>query len=319
MATSPRIALVTYAPDPEVQPDDLPLADALRRRGAIATAHVWDDPSVDWTEFDALVIRSTWDYFLKPDRFREWLDTREAEGTQVLNPIPAVRWNMDKRYLRDLAQRGIATVPTHWVEPGERAELAVILRDREWDEAVVKPAVSAAAHETWRTRRALASSDDARLHTLGAKGALLVQPFLPEIERDGEWSLLFFAGRYSHSARKRPRAGDFRVQSQHGGAYSAEPAPTIAVDAAQRVIAVALRLLRLAPAALPYARVDGCIVDGAFLLMELEIIEPSLYFGQSPAAAERCAEALLAARSIEVSGPKQQGHARRVQQTGSGA
>lgn len=299
MAEAPRIALVTHAAHPELQPDDRRLADALRHRGAIASPRVWDDPTVDWPAFDAVVIRSTWDYFLKPDRFREWLDEREADGTRMFNPIPVLRWNMDKRYLRDLEERGVPIVPTHWVERGERAALETILTTRGWDEVVVKPAISGAAYETWRTRRALAPDDDARLHALAAKGAMMVQPFLAEIERDGEWSLLFFAGNYSHAARKRPRAGDFRVQEQFGGASTAEAAPTVAARAAQRVIAATLELSGLAPRELPYARVDGCVVDGTFLLMELEIVEPSLFFGQSPAAAERCADAIIDAMALE--------------------
>lgn len=304
MAATPRIAFVTYAAHPELETDDRPLADALLRRGASVTAHVWDDPTVDWTAFDASVIRSTWDYFLKPDRFREWLDAHESDGTRMLNPIPAMRWNMDKRYLRDLEQRGVPIVPTHWVERGERAELGDILRHRGWDDVVVKPAISGAAYETWRTTRELAPDGGARIHALATSGAVLVQPFLPEIERDGEWSLLFFGGDFSHAARKRPRPGDFRVQSQFGGLYSAEHPPKLAIDAAHLVIDAALDLTGLTPRELPYARVDGCIVDGAFLLMELEIIEPSLFFAQSPGAAERCAASILDAMALGVARPR---------------
>ena len=295
----PLIAFATYASDPEIQLDDVPLAEALLRRGAIAVSQVWDDPEADWTAFDAIVLRSTWDYFVKAERFRDWLDAREQEGTRVLNPLSAVRWNMDKRYLRDLEGRGVPIVPTHWVNQGERADLPAILWDNGWDEVVVKPAISGAAHETWRTTRELAADGNARIRALAASGAVLVQPFLPEIERDGEWSLLFFGGRYSHTARKRPRAGDFRVQSQFGGLYSAEQPPKLALAAAQRVIATALELTGLDPLELPYARVDGCIVDGRFLLMELEIIEPSLFFAQSPVAAARCAASILDALELE--------------------
>lgn len=296
---SRSIAFATYAAHPAIQADDQPLADALLRRGAIAVAQVWDDPEVNWTAFDAIVLRSTWDYFVKAERFRDWLEAREYEGTRILNPVSAVRWNIDKRYLRDLEERGVAIVPTHWVSHGERADLPTILWDRGWNEVVVKPAISGAAHETWRTTRERAPDGNVRIHALAASGAVLVQPFLPEIERDGEWSLLFFAGRFSHAARKRPRPGDFRVQSQFGGVYLAEDAPRVAVDAAHQVIAATLELTGLTPRELPYARVDGCIVDGRFLLMELEIIEPSLFFAQSPAAAELCAASILDALALE--------------------
>lgn len=296
---SPCIAFATYAADPHIQADDQALAEALVRRGATAVARVWDDPEIDWKAFDAIVLRSTWDYFVKAERFREWLEAREYDGTRILNPVSAVRWNIDKRYLRDLEGRGVAIVPTHWVNHRERPDLTGILWDRGWDEVVVKPAISAAAHETWRTTRERAPDDNARIRALASSGAVLVQPFLPEIERDGEWSLLFFGGRYSHAERKLPRAGDFRVQSKFGGRYSTEQPPKRAIDAARYVIATALELTGLIPPELPYARVDGCIVDGRFLLMELEIIEPTLFFGRSGVAAARCAAAILDALSLE--------------------
>jgi len=298
-ARSPSIAFATFAGHPEIQADDQPLADALLRREATIRAQVWDDPEVDWTAFDAIVLRSTWDYFVKAERFRDWLEARDCEGTRVFNPVSAVRWNMDKRYLRDLEARGVAIVPTHWVNHGERADLPTILWDNGWDEAVVKPAISAAAHETWCATRERAPDGTARLRALAASGAVLVQPFLREIERDGEWSLLFFGGRYSHAARKRPRAGDFRVQSQFGGIYSAEEPPKVAIDAARWAINTALELTGLTPLELPYARVDGCIVNGRFLLMELEIIEPTLFLAQSPVAAARCAASILDALAVE--------------------
>lgn len=298
-APSRTIAFATYAAHPGMQADDQPLADALQLRGATVVAQVWDDPEVDWTAFDAIVLRSTWDYFVKAERFRDWLEAREYEGTRILNPVNAVRWNIDKRYLRDLEERAVAIVPTHWVNHGERADLPTILWDRGWNEVVVKPAISGAAHETWRATRERAPDANVRIHALAASGAVLVQPFLPEIEREGEWSLLFFAGRFSHAARKRPRRGDFRVQSQFGGIYSAERPPRVAIDAARRVVGATLELTGLAPRELPYARVDGCIVDGRFLLMELEIIEPSLFFAQSPMAAGLCADAIIDAMALE--------------------
>ena len=302
VSSARRFALVTYAADPDVQPDDRALVEALHRRGVTSVACVWTDPRVDWTAFDAVVLRSTWDYFLEPDAFGAWLDARDAEGTRVLNPTSVVRWNLDKRYLRDLAARDIAIVPTRWVERGSSVALDALLDERGWDDVVVKPAVSGGAHETWRSTRERAATDTPRLRALASSGTVMVQPFLPEIERDGEWSLLFFAGRYSHAARKRPRAGDFRVQRQFGGVYGAEAAPPVARAAAEQVIAATLEEAGLAPAELPYARVDGCVVDGRFLLMELEVVEPALFFAQAPGAADRCAAALLDAPALAPAG-----------------
>lgn len=154
VSSAHRFALVTYAADPEVQSDDRALVEALHRRGVASVACVWNDPRVDWTAFDAVVLRSTWDYFLEPDAFGAWLDARDAEGTRVLNPTSVVRWNMDKRYLRDLAARDVAIVPTRWVERGSSVALDALLDERGWDEVVVKPSVSGGAHETWRSARA---------------------------------------------------------------------------------------------------------------------------------------------------------------------
>lgn len=298
----PRLAFATYAAVPDLQADDELLAAALRRRGATAEAAVWNDPKTDWRAFDAVVLRSTWDYHLAPSAFRAWLGARDDEGTVVLNPTAVARWNLDKRYLRALAARGVATVPTRWVEPGDvtdlDTELDALLDEAGWDEVVVKPAVSASAHDTWRASRATGAADRPRLRALAATGAVLVQPFLREIERDGEWSLLFFGGRYSHAVRKRPRAGDFRVQPHLGGTHAAEPAPPAARAAAEGAVAAALAATGLVAASLPYARVDGCLVDGGFRLMELELIEPTLFLAQDAAAPDRCAAALLDAMRL---------------------
>lgn len=294
-ARGARLAFATYAARPEGEPDDGYLVDALGRAGVAADSRVWNDPAVDWRAYDAVVLRSTWDYFLQPARFAAWLDARDAEGTRVLNPTRLVRWNMDKRYLRALAGAGVAVVPTHFADPGDPPELAAVMDAQGWTDVVVKPAISGGAHETWRTARARAAEDQPRVAALASHSAVLVQPFLREIEEEGEWSLLFFGGAYSHAARKRPRAGDFRVQQQFGGEYSAGVAPAAAREAAARVLDAARELAGLDAASLPYARVDGCMVEGAFLLMELEVIEPALFFTQDPAAADRCAGALVAA------------------------
>jgi glutathione synthase/RimK-type ligase-like ATP-grasp enzyme len=294
-----RLAFATYAARPEGEPDDRYLVDALARAGAIAESRPWNDPAVDWRAYDAIVLRSTWDYFLQPAPFAEWLDARDAEGTRVLNPTSLVRWNMDKRYLRELAAAGVAVVSTHFAEPGAPPDLAAVMDAHGWDEVVVKPAISGGAHETWRTTRARAGDDQPRADALAGHSAVLIQPFLHEIEEEGEWSLLFFGGAYSHAARKRPRAGDFRVQQQFGGEYSAGVAPAAARDAAAHVLEAARALAGLDVVSLPYARVDGCMVAGEFLLMELEVIEPALFFTQDPAAAERCAGAQLGALGVQ--------------------
>lgn len=283
-----RIALVTYSGVPDLSDDDQILADALRRRGARPVPVMWDDASVAWRDFDVIMVRSTWDYYLRPDAFARWIDAREGAGECVQNPPAVLRWNSSKRYLSEVAARGIDVVPTRFVARGEAGvTLARIAAERGWSSLVVKPVVSAAAFATWRTASPPTAADEERFVAASAERALIVQPLVPEVARDGELSLMFVAGRFSHAVRKRPHAGDFRVQAQHGG--SVEPAE---VDGA--LVAAAAAALATAPAPCLYGRVDGCVVGGRFVLMELEVLEPSLFFGCQPAAADRFAEAIVA-------------------------
>ena len=285
------LAFVTCAELPELTADDRLGADTLRDAGARVRAVPWDDPRAAWDGYDAVVLRSCWDYHLRYGEFCRWVADAEARGGVLLNPPRAVLWNADKRYLRDMEARGTEIVPTEWVEPGAPGEVGSILERRGWGHAVVKPAVSASAYQTRRvTRGALPLDEDA-----GAAGgvALLVQPFLREVVEDGEWSLLFFGGSFSHAVLKRPCAGDFRVQADFGGRAEAAEPPSAVVDAAARALRTAEEVVG---EPLAYARVDGVVSGGSFLLMELEAIEPSLFLYAHPDAPARFARAVLACR-----------------------
>lgn len=281
------VAFLTCRRLPGVAADDLAAVAALRTVGIDAEPAVWDDPSVHWERFAAAVVRSTWDYHLRPEEFRRFVTRLETLGVPLWNPPDLVRWNLDKRYLRELAERGVPVLPTAWVEEGPAPDLAALLDERGWDEAVVKPIVSANGHATWRTSRAAAPGQQEELAELIAHGGAMIQPFVEEIASAGEWSLLFFAGRFSHAVIKRPRPGDFRVQVDHGG--TAEPAEPPAA-----VLARAERILAAVRGPWLYARVDGCVLSGrrGFHLMELEMLEPCLFFAQDPEAPARFATAL---------------------------
>jgi len=251
------IALVTWRGLPEGTPDEQLVALALEARGAEARHVAWDDPGVDWTSFDAVVLRSCWDYHKRVDEFRAWLDRLPP---RVFNPVEVVRWNMDKRYLRGLP---VPVVPTEVVPRGEPLQ--------RWPRTVAKPLVSASAWRTHVVEDGEVTEED-----------MIVQPFVEEIA-DGEWSLIFFRDQFSHAVLKRPQVGDFRVQQELGGsADPAMPEPAIIEQAAN--------VLRLRPGML-YARVDGVVIEGVFTLMELELIEPSLFLTQS--SAETFAEAIV--------------------------
>ena len=282
----PRIAFVTSERLPDLHDDDRLVADALRQRGFAVTAVVWNDPGVDWQQFASVVIRAAWDYHLDEDRYAAWLRRCEAEEVNLWNPATAILANIDKRYLADLAAAGLEIVPIEYVERGQRQSLGTLLERRNWTRAVVKPAVSASAYGTWRTSSASAALDQPRFDEEVMQRSLLVQSFADEIVTTGEWSIVFFDGKYSHAVLKKPAAGDFRVQEELGGhAEPRNPSPAI-VEQARRVLShVAGPLL--------YARVDGIERTGSFVLMELEINEPFLYVGSSSEAADRFADAII--------------------------
>jgi len=282
---SPRVALVTCAAYPDLYEDDRLLVPALAALGIGAQPAIWSDPAVDWDAFDALVMRTPWDYFERTAEFRPWLDARIAASGLLCNAGDTLAWNYDKRYLLDLDAAGVPLVPTVAVGRGETADVAAIARARGWDEVVVKPTVSGGAYRTHRFR-----VDDAPAYADEVAGilndrGLLVQPFLPEILSDGELSLLFFDGAFSHAVRKRARPGEYRVQFSFGGT-------TETVDVAPDLIEQARACVLAAPSPTVYARVDGVVSDGRFLLMELEVFEPLMFLAAHPEAPMRFARAI---------------------------
>ena len=281
----PRVALVTCTAYPRLHEDDLLLVRALDRIGIAAVPAIWSDTAVDWDSFAALVIRSPWDYFERTAEFRAWLDARIAGGVPMCNAGDILDWNYDKRYLLDLEAAGVPIVPTVLVGRGEPADVAALARARGWNEIVVKPTISGGGYRTWRFRREDAAAHAEQIEATLSDRGVLVQPFLPEIERDGELSMLFFDGVYSHAVRKRPKAGDYRVQFQYGGTTeTVEPEPSLVAQARACVL--------VAPSLPVYARVDGVVRDGAFLLMELEVFEPLMFLAQHPEAPARFARAV---------------------------
>ncbi|WP_049985265.1 ATP-grasp domain-containing protein [Halobellus rufus] len=289
------IALAT-APDlPDLVDDDASFLAALRERGVEATPEIWSDESVAWGEFDAVLVRTIWDYYRHPEAFAAWVDRLDAAPTAVLNTPETLRWNRHKFYLRDLEARGVDTLPTEYVARGRDDSLAEIFERRGWDEAVVKPAVSAGAFRTNRISREDAPGEQPWFEELLADGDVLVQEFADGIT-DGEWSLIFFDGEYSHSVLKRPKSGDFRVQEDHGGSVDApDPSESLRSYGGEVVDAVTSELGGDVPL---YARVDGITTDAGgetagFRLLEVELIEPELFFRVDDDAGSRLADALL--------------------------
>lgn len=263
------LALATSAELPDLDPDSQLLLPALEQEDVDVALPVWSDPDVDWAAFDAVVVRSTWDYFDHPADFRAWVE-RVGPAVAFFNPPDVVLWNAHKGYLRDLAERGVPVVDTLWVAGGERAEVP-------YDEAVVKPAVSGGSQGLFRVRGG---------EVVVAEEDTLVQPLLASIADEGELSLLYADGELSHTVRKIPARGDIRSQPEFGSDVRLEQAPGEALEAAQAVLDAVGREL-------PYARVDLVrAADGTLRLIELEVIEPQLYLRWDPASAARFASAI---------------------------
>ncbi|MGN6258962.1 MAG: ATP-grasp domain-containing protein [Solirubrobacterales bacterium] len=278
-----RIAIATCADYAGLKADDGLLRAALEERGCETRAVVWDRDEVEWKEFDLCLVRSTWDYHDKHPEFLAW--ARHVEGASALrNPAELIAWNSDKRYLRELGEREVRTVPTIWVGRDSQLGLEQILAGTGWEEAVVKPVVDLGARNLHRVR---AGDGSAALEAVLRRSDAMVQPFLPSLEEQGEVSLIYIGGKLAHAVRKRPAPGDFRVQSIWGGTVSREEPSGAEIELAEGVLAE----FKEVPL---YARVDLVAgLDGEPCLIELELIEPNLYLGEHPAAAEALAEAAL--------------------------
>ena len=202
----------------------------------------------------------------------------EGRNIPGINHPDLIRWNADKAYLRHFAAGGLAMPETVWLQPDQQAEVANICAARGWQEAVVKPIISASAYGTERRNSGL------------ARGPLMIQQYLPAIETEGEWSLIYFDHEFSHAVRKRPRPSDFRVQKDHGG--SVEPAAP-----QSSLTTVAQAALCQLPHPATFARVDLVEQASQIYLMEMEVIEPELFLNYVPGCAQRLAHAIL--RTLE--------------------
>jgi hypothetical protein len=288
-----RVALATCEQFADLDVEDRLLLPALDRLGLVGVPAVWTDPTIDWSTFDMVVLRGTWDYATRHDEFLAWA-RRVADSTMLLNPVDVVEWNTDKHYLQDIANAGMAVVPTDFVEPGD--DIGGWLPPRHCAEFVIKPAVSAGSQDTCRYLNAL-SLDAPREHLrrlLAAGKSVMVQPYLEAVDTIGETAVVFLGGEYSHAIRKGPllvrdiegeRVEGLFVQEQID---AREVSPTELVEARSIVECIPGGFERVL-----YARVD-LIPDefGVPRLLELELCEPSLFLSHSDGAADRLARAI---------------------------
>jgi hypothetical protein len=282
------VALVTCSRLEDLAPDDRCLLELLPARGLSVGARVWNDPAVDWGEARLTLLRSPWDYHLRHGEFLAWAE-RVSRESRLVNPLAVVRWNTHKGYLRELARLKVPVVSTEYVPAGSGFVLRERMAALRWATAVVKPAVSC---DSWGTLRADSASEasmaaaQAHLDALLPEREMMVQPYLPGVTDPGERSLVFIEGQFSHAARKAPPAfgGD-----DVGGEGAPVRAEADELDVARRALAAC------GHGPLLYARVDLVRDEsGAPLLMELELVEPSLFLAQAPEGRARLVDGIVA-------------------------
>jgi glutathione synthase/RimK-type ligase-like ATP-grasp enzyme len=298
--TTTRIGLATCSALPRLDSDDRPLLAALTERDVVAEAVVWDDPEVDWSVYDLVVVRSTWDYSPRRDDFLAW-----AQGVPRLeNPAAVLRWNTDKGYLRTLEEAGVPVIPTIWLDPDlHLSKRAVHTRMPAFGDFVVKPVVSAGAQDTGRYQpvsaqsRALAIKHAVDL--LDGGRAVMIQPYVTSVDTAGEMGLVFVDGELRHAVRKHALlTGPAEASEELYAAERMEPATATPeqVDVAEKALAVAREQVGGEQPFL-YARVDLVTRDdGTPMVIELELTEPSLWMQHSGTAAtlDAFADAIVA-------------------------
>jgi hypothetical protein len=281
-----KVALVTTGDHPELTADDSLLVQPLKRLGAKVNVCAWDDTDVPWNDFDSIVLRSPWGYYKQLAAFTAWIEKLKMARLNVFNSPDTLLWNCDKHYLLELENRGFSILPSKIIESNEVANLRQILQENNWNDCVFKPVVSASAFLTHRTNIDRAENDQLIFENALKHSAVLVQPFAADICTNGEWSLIFFNGIFSHAVNKMPKKGDFRTQPGHGSTIAQAMPPNGLENEAKRLV-LDLPQLPL------YARVDSLWRDELMLIMELELIEPALFLGSDSPSAERMAKTII--------------------------
>lgn len=259
--------------------------EPMARRGWVVEMVAWQDERVNWDDYDAVYICTPWDYPQHADKFVAVLERIDHSSAELVNCLSLVRWTLAKSYLKDLEARGAAIVPSSWYEDIDAGMFPEYFAAHQTNKVVIKPLIGANAMDTYVLTNPVAQDVVADLVQVFSGRPYFVQPFIEQIQHEGEYSLFFFSGKYSHAILKSPKTGDFRVQEEHGADISSVQPDAELVDVASKVIS----LVDPGPV---YVRADFVRGDGGrYLLMELELIEPSLYFRTNSGAAERFATA----------------------------
>lgn len=251
----------------------------------------WHVTDIDWSQYDAVIVRSTWDYQEHADAFIDKLIEITKHDTVLINPLSLMQWNISKRYLQILQTQGITIIPSVFFDSVAISDIYAQFAYFDTQEIIIKPLISANSDNTFRLDHTNLIAQAGPLSNIFSTTPCVIQPFLDSVINEGEYSLFYFNGEYSHTIRKVPKSGDFRVQEEHGGEL-------ITVIPDERQLSAAAKVLAALPEKSLYARVDlirnpRAQKDDIWQLMEVELIEPSLYFNMDEASPERFVQATL--------------------------
>jgi glutathione synthase/RimK-type ligase-like ATP-grasp enzyme len=280
-----NIALLTCERLPNLTEYDQLLIPELAKHNIQSKAVIWNDKSVNWNDYDCLIFRNTWDYYEKETEFNHWLNQIEQLKIKTLNALEIIQQNKHKFYLQTLEKQGFKILPTVFIEKTTKLNLPEIMPNH-WKKAVIKPAFSAGSYLTEVFDVSDIEKINQQYQSIAVQKELLLQEFMAEIQTEGETSFLFFNKKFSHAVNKKPKKGDFRIQVQFGGQYTAFKPNDALIYQAQQIV-------NTFPEPILYARVDGIITNNQLQLMEVECIEPDLYFQYGEDALQKFVDSIL--------------------------
>ncbi len=285
-----NIALITYQDQqkylsPTQENEDDTLLNFLQEKGLSIKKVIWNNPEVNWEQYDLAILKSPWDYFDHVNDFYQWIDQLSKCGVRLLNPPEIVKWNADKHYLKDIDAQQLAVTPSAFLNQTSSPDLRMYFEKWQTDRLIIKPCISGGANHTYQLKKEALHLWENQLSELLKSGDFIVQPFLNEVTEQGEWSFIFFGNEWSHCVLKKAKEGDFRVQHSFGGTIHPQ-------QPSQELIAAAQKYLEAFATDCLYARVDGTLINGEFVLMELELIEPFLFLHTTPESLENYYQAL---------------------------
>ena len=278
------IAFATCQEFPELVDDDKLLIDILQKHNINYQAIPWDAEGIDWKGFSAVIVRSAWDYALKAGKFLEWIDMLQYEKVNVWNPASVLRWNVDKKYLFELEQKGVPIIPTVLIPQGAPYDLEGLFKEKRWERIVFKSTIDHQGRDVFYGDSSELSALKMKLDALVSKKDALAQPFVESVRTEGEYSFIFIGGEYSHAALKVQTLKELQTTRRTGGVVVRKTEPP------ESFIEEAKTIMRAVETPLLYARVDAVNIDGRLHVMEIECIEPVLYFQFHPPAAEHFAQ-----------------------------